>query len=209
MFVSACARTSVWCFLSVFCVGVCAFVSKCTHVFVSVCVDVCEFILYIWMCVQGEHLVHCLAWIYMWAAAGKAFGHLQQFLLLCNHHLIAIVAKHYSGIQLWKYVVERYTKESESAERRALSSEIERWRCGALRQQQASYSVFWPRKQSWSFSVQACFDPGNSRILSISYLTMFRFHLWHSFEIVFLGLLLEVLVNHVWGSIWNNRGFPD
>ena len=61
--------------------------------------------------------------------------------------------------------------------------------CGALRQHQASYSVFWPRKQSWSFSVQACFDPGNSRILSISYLTVFRFHLWHSFEILFLGLL--------------------
>ena len=131
------------------------------------CVSVC--ILYIWMCVQGEHLVHCLAWIYMWAGAGKAFGHLQQFLFLCNYHLIATVTKHYFGILLCQYVVKRYTKESESAERRALSSEIERWRCGALRQQQASYSVFWPRKQSWSFSVQACFDPGNSRILSISY----------------------------------------
>ena len=208
MFVSACARTSVWCFLSVFCVGVCAFVSACTHVFVCVCGCVWVYTVYMDVCARGTSGPLFGLDIHV-GGAGKAFGHLQQFLLLCNHHLIAIVAKHYSGIQLWKYVVERYTKESESAERRALSSEIERWRCGALRQQQASYSVFWPRKQSWSFSVQACFDPGNSRILSISYLTMFRCHLWHSFEIVFLGLLLEVLVNHVWGSIWNNRGFPD
>ena len=96
-----CVCVLCWC---VFFVGVC-FVLVCVHLQarvcgVCVCVDMCECILYIWMCVQGEHLVHCLAWIYMWAGAGKAFGHLQQFLLLCNHHLIATVTKHYFGILL-------------------------------------------------------------------------------------------------------------
>ena len=79
------------------------------HTYLYVCVDVCECILYLWICVQGEHLVHCLAWIYMWAGAGKAFGHLQQFLLLCNHHLIAIINKHYFDTQLCQYVVNRNT----------------------------------------------------------------------------------------------------
>ena len=84
------------CFVSVFCVDVCAFVTVCTHVFVCVCVDVCECKTYVWnmdVCAWGTSGPLFGLDIHV-GGAGKAFGHLQQFLLLCNHHLIAIDTKH-------------------------------------------------------------------------------------------------------------------
>ena len=43
------------------------------------CISVCGCV------VQGEHLVHCLAWIYMWA--GRLAKHLPTFNSFCFRHL--------------------------------------------------------------------------------------------------------------------------